>query len=62
MPTLIIHDVDDQIVPIKASARRSVQLLRNVTLKEYPGAPHGLAPDLPVQGRVDADLLEFIKA
>jgi non-heme chloroperoxidase len=43
VPTLIIHGDDDQIVPIKASACRSVQLVRNVTLKEYPGEPHGPA-------------------
>lgn len=43
VPTLIIHGDDDQIVPVKASACRSVQLVRNVTLKEYPGEPHGLA-------------------
>ena len=30
-------------MPIKASACRSVQLVPNVTLKEYPGEPHGLA-------------------
>ena len=43
VPTLIIHGDDDQIVPVKASACRSVQLVRNVTFKEYPGEPHGLA-------------------
>jgi len=43
VPTLIIHGDDDQIVPVKASACRSVQLVPNVTLKEYPGEPHGLA-------------------
>jgi len=44
VPTLIIHGDDDQIVPIKASACRSGQLVPNdVMLKEYPGEPHGLA-------------------
>ena len=43
VPTLIVHGDDDQIVPIKASACRSVQLVRNVTLTEYPGEQHGLA-------------------
>jgi len=49
--TTIIHGDDDQIVPIKASAHRSVQRVRNVTLKEYPGAPHGLAQISPYKSR-----------
>ena len=43
IPVLLIHGDDDQIVPIDASARAAVKLLRNTTLKVYPGAPHGLA-------------------
>jgi non-heme chloroperoxidase len=62
VPTLIIHGDDDQIVPIDAAARRSVQLVPNATLKEYPGAPHGLAQVAPTKDRFNADLLEFIKA
>jgi hypothetical protein len=38
VPTLIIHG-DDRIVPIDASARRSVELVKDATLKVYPGAP-----------------------
>jgi pimeloyl-ACP methyl ester carboxylesterase len=52
--TLIVHGDDDQIVPIDASARRSVELVSGATLKVYPGAPHGLAqvaPQGPVQHR-----------
>ena len=41
------HCDDDKIVPIKASARRSVQLVRNGTLKEYRGEPHGVAQISP---------------
>ena len=37
--TLIVHGDDDQIVPIDASARRSVELVSGATLKVYPGAP-----------------------
>jgi pimeloyl-ACP methyl ester carboxylesterase len=54
VPTLIVHGDDDQIVPIDASARRSVELVSGATLKVYPGAPHGLAqvaPQGPVQHR-----------
>src|SRR5674476_963038 len=43
VPTLIIHGDDDQIVPIGAAALRSSKLVRNATLKIYPGAPHGIA-------------------
>jgi non-heme chloroperoxidase len=43
VPTLIIHGDDDQIVPIVASAHASSKLVKNATLKIYPGAPHGLA-------------------
>lgn len=42
MPTPIIHD-DDQVVPIGASAHRSVKLVRDAILKVYPGGDHGLA-------------------
>lgn len=42
VPTLILHGDDDQIVPIDDSARLSVKLVQNGTLKVIPGAPHGL--------------------
>src|SRR4029434_8066318 len=42
MPTLIIHGDADQIVPIGASAMLSSKIVKNSTLKIYPGAPHGL--------------------
>jgi non-heme chloroperoxidase len=37
VPTLIIHGDDDQIVPIGASAHASSKLVKNATLKVYPG-------------------------
>src|SRR5215211_1258528 len=58
VPTLLIHGDDDQIVPIDASARRSVELVKDATLKEYPGAPHGLFATHKDQ--FNADLLPFI--
>jgi non-heme chloroperoxidase len=58
LPTLIIHGDDDQIVPIGAAALRSSKLIRNATLKVYPGAPHGLA--YTHMDRLNADLLEFL--
>ena len=60
VPTLIVHGDDDQIVPIGAAALRSSKLVKNATLKVYPGAPHGLIDTH--KERLNADLLEFIKA
>jgi pimeloyl-ACP methyl ester carboxylesterase len=59
VPTLIIHGDDDQIVPIGASALLSSKIVKESTLKIYPGAPHGLASTHKDQ--VNADLLAFIK-
>jgi len=61
VPTLIVHGDDDQIVPIDASARRSVELVTDATLKEYPGAPHGLAQVAPYKNQFNTDLLAFIR-
>ncbi len=60
VPTLIIHGDDDQIVPIVASALRSSKLIKNATLKVYPGAPHGLFSTHKDQ--FNADLLAFLKS
>ena len=59
VPTLIIHGDDDQIVPIGASAHAASKLIKNATLKVYPGGSHGLA-DTHV-GRLNADLLAFLE-
>lgn len=58
-PTLIIHGEDDQIVPIQASANKSSKLIKNATLKVYPGAPHGLFQTHKEQ--FHSDLLTFAK-
>jgi non-heme chloroperoxidase len=59
VPTLILHGEDDQIVPIGASAHASIKLLRNGTLKTYPGFSHGM---LTVNAEVlNKDLLAFIR-
>lgn len=60
VPTLIIHGDDDQIVPIGASALRSSTMIKNATLKVYPGAPHGLFSTHKDQ--FNADLLAFLKS
>jgi non-heme chloroperoxidase len=62
VPTLIVHGDDDQIVPIDASARRSVDLVNDATLKVYPGASHGLAQVAPTKDQFNADLLDFLSA
>jgi non-heme chloroperoxidase len=58
--TLVLHGDDDQIVPIGASALASAKLIKNATLKVYPGAPHGLTDTHKDQ--LNADLLAFLKA
>jgi non-heme chloroperoxidase len=59
VPTLILHGDADQIVPIGASAMLSSKLVKNSTLKVYPGAPHGMATTLA--DKLNADLLGFLK-
>ncbi len=59
VPILIAHGDDDQIVPIGAAARKSIELVKNGTLKVYPGAPHGIYG--AYQAALDADILQFIK-
>jgi non-heme chloroperoxidase len=56
---LIVHGDDDQIVPIGAAALRSAKLIRNASLKIYPGAPHGLP--FTHRERLNADLFEFLR-
>jgi non-heme chloroperoxidase len=60
VPTLIIHGDDDQIVPIAASALLSAKIVKNATLKIYPGASHGLATTHKEQ--FNEDLLSFLKS
>ena len=60
VPTLVMHGDDDQIVPIADSAELSIKLLKNGTLKVYPGYPHGMLTthaDI-----INPDLLAFIQA
>ena len=60
VPTLVMHGDDDQIVPIAASAELSITLLKNGTLKVYPGFSHGMCTiNTDV---INADLLAFIES
>ena len=59
-PTLVIHGDDDQIVPYQDAGVLSAKLLRNATLKLYPGYPHGM---LTTHADViNPDLLAFIRS
>lgn len=60
VPILFLHGEDDQVVPIANSAHKAIALVRDGTLKTYPGLSHGLFathPDI-----VNADLLAFARA
>src|SRR5262245_8847019 len=58
VPTLVLHGEDDQIVPVKDSAKKSARLIKGAKEIYYPGAPHGLTATH--QDQVNADLLAFI--
>jgi len=58
VPTLVLHGEDDQIVPVKDSARKSARLIRGAKDVYYPGAPHGITATH--QDQINAELLAFI--
>jgi non-heme chloroperoxidase len=58
VPTLIVHGDDDQIVPIMRGGIAAAKLVKNSTLKIYPGAPHGLTDTHKEQ--LNTDLLSFV--
>lgn len=58
-PVLIMHGDDDQIVPIADSAHLAIKLVKNGTLKVYPGFSHGMAT--VNADTINADLLAWIK-
>ncbi|WP_172125207.1 alpha/beta hydrolase [Devosia sp. 919] len=59
VPVLFLHGEDDQIVPFENSTKKAIKLVRNTTLKTYPGLSHGLFATHPEL--VNADLLAFIR-
>ena len=59
IPTLLLHGEDDQIVPVKDSAKKAARLIRDVEAIYYPNAPHGITATHIDQ--VNADLLAFLK-
>jgi pimeloyl-ACP methyl ester carboxylesterase len=60
VPTLVTQGDDDQIVPYKDAVLLQAKLIKNSTLKVYPGYPHGM---LSVHADViNPDLLAFVKS
>ena len=60
IPVLVMHGEDDQICPFPTTGARSVKLLKQGTLKSYPGLPHGMPTTHADQ--INADLLTFIQS
>jgi non-heme chloroperoxidase len=60
VPVFLVHGEDDQVVPIANSAHKAIKLVRDGTLKTYPGLSHGLFATHP--SVVNPDLLAFIRA
>ena len=59
VPMLLLHGVQDQLIPIDLSARRAIELAPKAVLKEYIDAGHGLYHSHSAQ--VNADILEFLE-
>lgn len=60
VPVLFLHGDDDQVVPIADAALLGVKLVKNATLKVYPGFPHGMCSVHP--DTINSDLLAFIRS
>lgn len=60
VPTLVLHGDDDQIVPIADASLLTIKLLRQGTLKVFPGYPHGMCTTHA--DAINAELLAFIQA
>ncbi|KAK3347108.1 Alpha/beta hydrolase protein [Lasiosphaeria hispida] len=60
IPALVIQGDDDQVVPIKTGALAAIKLLKQGTLKVYPGGAHGIMDTQPED--INNDLLGFLKA
>ena len=60
VPVLAMNGDADQVVPDHTSGPRAVKLVKNGTLKTYPGYPHGM---LTTHADVlNPDLLAFIQS
>jgi len=59
VPTLVMHGEDDQIVPVKNSAKKSARMINGATEIYYPGLSHGVTATHPEL--VNRDLLAFCR-
>lgn len=59
VPTLVMHGEDDQIVPVKDSAKKSAKVIKGSQELYYPGAPHGITATHAEW--VNSHLLEFLQ-
>jgi non-heme chloroperoxidase len=59
VPALVMHSIDDQIVPYADSGPLSAKLLPNGTLRTYEGLPHGMCTTHAEI--INPDLLDFIR-
>jgi non-heme chloroperoxidase len=60
VPVLAMNGDADQVVPYASSGPRAVELVKNGTLKTYPGFPHGM-PTTHAD-TINNDLLAFIQS
>jgi len=60
VPTLVLHGEDEQIVPIKGSAKKSARLIKGAQEIYLPGRPHGLTATHADE--VNAALLDFLQS
>jgi non-heme chloroperoxidase len=60
VPTLVLHGEDDQIVPVRDSARKSARIIKGAKDIYYPGAPHGITATH--QDQINAELLAFLRS
>ncbi len=60
VPTLVLHGDDDQLVPVNVAGRMTAKIVKDATLKVYPGASHGMCTTHADQ--VNADLLSFLQS
>ncbi|WP_425989388.1 alpha/beta fold hydrolase [Ensifer sp. R-19] len=60
VPTLVLQGDDDQVVPYQDASLLQAKLLKNSTLKVYPGFSHGMCT--VNADAINSDLLAFIRA
>jgi non-heme chloroperoxidase len=60
VPTLVLHGDADQIVPFPISGQLTAKLVKNATLKVYPGFPNGMCTT--EADTINRDLLALIQS